>query len=774
MRNYFVLATTLAMLSACGGNDGSPSASASANKQAAAVNAVDATAASSASAAAAASADAADVQKEFKAAKTIPLGMKTTTPPLVIADPTLNLVSYTPPAPPAPVSTTTLSFGDFTSYLAPGSTDTWRAGASPSTITIDAPPTNGTGAGDKTVALASTYATASYEADVTVTAPVGTGAANAGFIVRTTNPSAGGPDSLTGYFIGLDTGSHSLVVGRQNNSWTNFIQYPVASVVGGSTHHLKVTTSGTAITVDLDGQRIVSVNDATNALPTVFQSGSFGLRRFGVGATFSNITIHTYPTVTSPSYDFSKVVGAVYTPSNAVNAIDFWENYDPEIVNRELTYAQTYGMNTIAVYLHYLVWANDRVAFLSKFENLLKIAARHGIKVSPIFYDDCWNANPQYGPQAAPIWGVHNSRWVQSPGTPVEQAYFQPSASNAAVTYKQNLASYITDFVAPHRNDPRIIFWETMNEPGCSGNGALQNTRAVLMNDARIAILNAGATQPINAPQVQEDEGSYFSDFYAFHPYGNPYTGPVNGSNISALNSETLQRGFPGTTGQTMPGIVANYGGTTGFIVWELMIGRTNTRFHWGQVPDAPATVEPATPFQGTIYPDGHPWQTSETQALTGGFDVKLPVLQVAYYNDPTFASAPVKTSITPLIDFDLNTERGTDSPDASAGVNATNYGVRWSGAIKATQDGTYTFSIDSDNVARLWINGVKVIDKKSATQGTASGKIWLAAKQRASIKVEYVHGTGAASMHLLWSNPSASNPGVLKIVPSDSLVTSS
>ncbi|NML35047.1 carbohydrate-binding protein [Paraburkholderia sp. G-4-1-8] len=765
---------TLAMLSACGGNDGSSNPATSADKQ---VNAIDATAASSASTASAASAaqvDASDVQKEFKAAKAIPVGMKTTTPPLVIADPTLNLAPYTPPAAPSPVSTTTLSFGDFTSYLAPGSASTWHPGSNASTIVIDAPPANGTGAGDKAVALAGTYATASYEADLTVSAPVGTGAANAGFIVRTTNPTAGGPDSLTGYYVGLDTGTHTVVVGRQNNNWTNFIQYPVASVVGGSTHHLKVTTSGNAILVDLDGQRVISVNDATNALPATFQKGSFGLRRFGVGASFSNITIHTYPTVTSPAYDFSKVVGAVYTPSNAVNAIDFWENYDPEIVNRELTYAQTYGMNTIAVYLHYLVWANDRVAFLSKFENLLKIAARHGIKVSPIFYDDCWDANPQYGPQAAPVWGVHNSRWVQSPGTPVEQAYFQPSAANSSITYKQSLASYITDFVAPHRNDPRIIFWETMNEPGCSGNGSLQNTRAVLMNDARIAILNAGATQPINAPQVQEDEGSYFSDFYAFHPYGNPYTGPVNGSSISALNSETLQRGFEGTAGQTMPGIVANYGGSTGFIVWELMIGRTNTRFHWGQVPDAPATVEPATPFQGTIYPDGHPWQTSETQALTGGFDVKLPVLQVAYYNDPTFAAAPVKTSITPLIDFDLNTERGTDSPDASAGINATNYGVRWTGAIKATQEGNYTFSIDSDNVARLWINGTRVIDKTSTAQGTASGKVHLAANQRASIKVEYVHGSGAASMHLLWSNPAAKSPDTLKIVPSDSLVTSS
>jgi hypothetical protein len=152
VRNYFVLAA-LAMLSACGGNDGSPNASASADRQ---VTAVDATAASAASAAAAASADAADMQKEFKAAMAIPVGMKTTTPPLVIADPTLNLAPYAPPTPSAPLSTTTLSFGDFTSYLAPGSASTWHPGASASTIAIDVPPANGTGAGDKAVALATT------------------------------------------------------------------------------------------------------------------------------------------------------------------------------------------------------------------------------------------------------------------------------------------------------------------------------------------------------------------------------------------------------------------------------------------------------------------------------------------------------------------------------------------------------------------------------------------------------------------------------------------
>ena len=31
-------------------------------------------------------------------------------------------------------------------------------------------------------------------------------------------------------------------------------------------------------------------------------------------------------------------------------------------------------------------------------------------------FDDCWNPNPQLGPQPEPIPGVHNSQWVQCPG----------------------------------------------------------------------------------------------------------------------------------------------------------------------------------------------------------------------------------------------------------------------------------------------------------------------------------------------------------------------
>jgi len=708
----------------------------------------------------------------------IVLGLKALPPNLVISEPTKT--PYVPPKPPAPLGKpVTLKFSDFTSYVSSGTTQGWEQGSTPETIMIPPQPNSSTGLGDKAVALANTYDTASYEADVTVGSSQAGDTGNAGFIVHVTNPSAGGFDTLTGYYVGLDVSGNQLTIGREDNSWTNFIEYPAAGVTPGSTHHLKVTTRGNALLVYLDNAQIIGINDATNNLKPAFLAGAFGLRRFGPSMSASNITINTYQKVTSPIYDFSKIVGAVYNPYSADNAIDFWNNYSPVEVDRELRYAEAYGMNTITVYLHYFSWLADRVGLLSKFENLLEIATNHGLKVAPIFYDDCWNYDPASGPQPPPVWGVHNSQWVESPGHPVEENYFSPISSSDSTTYKTSLQDYITDFASVHRNDPRILYWEIMNEPGCSGDGSMQERRAQLMNDGRMAILAAGATQPINSPQVQEDEGTYFSDFYAFHPYGG-YAGPINGSDVNALNTETLERGFNDAWGyafpMTMAGVVSNYGGTTGFLVWELMIGDTNTRFHWGQVPSNPATVEPAIPFQGTIYPDGHPWQTDEVQALTGNGYNSLPVLNVSYYNNTTFTGTPVKTSITPALSFDLNTYKGTNSPDASAGVLSTGYGIRWTGEIEDVQAALtagsgsqpFIFFLTSDDVARVWIDSTEVINKQSPGLATLAGQYKLTPNQPVPITVEYTHSsTNPASMHLYWMSPA--HKGAIQIVSTPS-----
>ncbi len=588
------------------------------------------------------------------------------------------------------------------------------------------------GPGFKSILTGSNYQSSTMEADITLS-----GGGDAGFIFRAKNV-ANGIDAYSGYYVGLSTAAKGVVLGRANNNWQQMIMYPFG-ITPNTNYHLKLVSSGKNIEVYVNNVHLISAAD------DAYMNGAAGLRAMNASAQFTNVTVTDNGNVAVPKFNFSSVKGAVYVPTNTVNYIEWWQNFDPVIVDREFAYAQTYGINTIAVYLHYLVWENNAADLLAKFDTVLRLADKHGMKVTPIFFDDCWDPNPHLGDQGAPVPGVHNSRWVQSPGNYVKQNYYN--------TYKPKVRQYVQDVVYAHLQDRRILLWEQTNEAGCNVGGLERDMSIILMNDARIAIKDTGTTIPVGSPTVQMQEPTFFSDFFSFHPYGGDYPGPY-GPNV--LNSESMNRGS-----QSVPGIVNAYGGTqTGYILWELMIGRSNTRFPWGSQPNSP---EPQTPFHGFIYPDGHPWSVPDVVALNGAL-ANMPVFRVDYFNG-NFATFK-KSSITPMIDFDLNTERGTASPDASAGVNETDYAIRWNGTIRPTASTTYTFYADSDNIARLWVGNNLIINKTNQGRGTVQANVDLNGSSDYQVKIEYVHGGGPSNMHVTWSAPSMERRPLTVIPP--------
>ena len=75
------------------------------------------------------------------------------------------------------------------------------------------------------------------------------------------------------------------------------------------------------------------------------------------------------------------------------------------------------------------------------------------------------------------------------------------------------------------------------------------------------------------------------------------------------LCTETLDR-----PGVDVPKLVKYFSARkTGWVLWELMIGRDNCRFPWGSPKGAP---EPTMPFHGLIYPDGQPWSQEDIKAI--------------------------------------------------------------------------------------------------------------------------------------------------------------
>jgi hypothetical protein len=444
------------------------------------------------------------------------------------------------------------------------------------------------------------------------------------------------------------------------------------------------------------------------------------------------------PTVADPAAadsttDWRWVQGMVFVPTTAVNEAQQWDEYDPVVNDRELHYASAYGVNVVRVYLHYYIYLKKKAAFLADIEDFLGRASKYGIRTEFVFFDDCWNQPPKELLSAdyrypAPIQGVHNSQWLVCPGDDVRNHYEQ---------HKLGLKSYVQDIVNAHRDDPRVVFWEIYNEPNKS------EATVRLEKDAAVWIKKTGTKIPATATD-KDFSGGPFSDFISWHEYG----GYDIFGDYRTLCTECMNR-----QGQSVPGIVSHFKGKVGYILWEFGIGRDNCRFAWGENREKPRKDEAVTPFHGVVYPDGHPWSLSDARALLADSYGKTPFFAVNYYRGASFTDL-AKRSVTPMIDFDLGTEVGTGSPDASVRVPVENYSLQYAGTVLAPASGSYSFTADSDGLVEVAVNGTMVVAKDSVGRGMSSGSIDLAANQACSVTVRYQHASGPTSLHITWSGP--------------------
>jgi hypothetical protein len=444
----------------------------------------------------------------------------------------------------------------------------------------------------------------------------------------------------------------------------------------------------------------------------------------------------------NPTYkaDWRWAHGAVFVPTSAINEAQMWDDYDPVINDRELHYASLYGINLVRVYLHYFIYLKDKERFLKNIEDFLSRADKYGIKVELVFFDDCWNepSKDVFKPRFKypnPLFGVHNSRWLLSPGREILKSYEKN---------RDSLKAYVQEIVKAHLNDPRISFWETYNEPHKETPGLLK-----LIKDAQDWVHETGSKIPVTATGGGFCGDSY-SDFLTWHNYSNDY--PLPKDPVHELNTECMCR-----KEQSIPGIIEHFKGKTGFIIWEFGIGRDDCRFYWGETAATPAADEHDKPFHGLVFADGHPWATEDIKAWLGNEAyAKLPVYHVTYFRDTDFKS-PAKESITPSIDFDLKDEIGYGSPDTSVHLAKDYYSIRWTGDIESQQTGAATLFVKSDGVVKVTVDGKAVIDTSKAGKGTSSevrGSVELAAGKATPITVDYIHETGPANIHLDWTPP--------------------
>ena len=135
--------------------------------------------------------------------------------------------------------------------------------------------------------------------------------------------------------------------------------------------------------------------------------------------------------------------------------------------------------------------------------------------------------------------------------------------------------------------------------------------------------------------------------------------------------------------------------------------------------------------------------------------------LMGSYYNNQQLSGTPV----TNRVDAEINFGWELDAPISC--VQSDHFSVAWSGEIQAQFSEPYTFTMESDDGARVWLDQRLIIDQWEEGPHTAtSAPVDLIAGQHYLLHVEYYDNLLNARAYLKWSSPSTSQ----QIVPQSQL----
>jgi hypothetical protein len=309
-----------------------------------------------------------------------------------------------------------------------------------------------------------------------------------------------------------------------------------------------------------------------------------------------------------PPFQTNSWIGSNYTPAYAANQIQMWHEFKPEVIDRELAAAvKHFGINTLRVYLHNLVYDYEKQVFLDRIEAFLKICDRHGIRPGFVFFDDCWNHSGITIDTPPAVDGRHNGRWA---------------ALQDVERKDENLPkfkAYVQAVIAAHREDKRVLWWEIYNEPN------MGNTFTLKVREAGYGwAKELNPTQPVIA--CWDDHP--WTDIVNAHNYTADFAGgwnaqadrnPAKGTVFTEAGARWFGK-KPASSGSPIEVIAwlrtrkAENKSVPGvYLCWELMVGNSNCRWYWGTPDGAP---EPAIPWCGLLWPDCTPVRYAEAEAV--------------------------------------------------------------------------------------------------------------------------------------------------------------
>jgi hypothetical protein len=322
------------------------------------------------------------------------------------------------------------------------------------------------------------------------------------------------------------------------------------------------------------------------------------------------------------------IVGCNFIPSTAVNQLEMWQrdSFDPETIDRELGWASECGFNAARVFLHDLLWQDSPDGLVGRMERFLDIAFSHGVSAMFVIFDGVWDPLPGSGPQRPPRPGVHNSRWVQSPGAELL----------ADVSRHSRLESYVKGVIGHFRDEPRVLAWDLFNEADNPNTGTYGETELPNKAGAAESLLRkafgwareANPSQPLTAgvwrgrvtgeevPSISRlmlDE----SDVISFHSYLDAERvrrriDELGSYERPLMLTEFLARGSGSTFEDILP--VAKERNVAAFC-WGLVRGKTQTVYPWDSWARSYA-AEPEPWFHDVLREDGSAYRDEEVALI--------------------------------------------------------------------------------------------------------------------------------------------------------------
>ena len=324
------------------------------------------------------------------------------------------------------------------------------------------------------------------------------------------------------------------------------------------------------------------------------------------------------------------LVGSNYVPASAINQLEMWQadTFDPKRIDLELGWAERLGMNTMRVFLHDLAYSQDPAGFKRRLDQFLEISARHKIRPMLVLFDSVWDPNPHSGKQREPRPGVHNSGWVQSPGS---KGLTDPSEH-------PRLEKYVKDVVGSFARDGRINSWDIWNEPDNRNGGdyakqdppnkveLIEKLLPMAFRWARSANpeqpltsgvwkgdwFKVGKLDPVE--QIQIDN----SDIVSFHSYepADEFTKRLEfllRYNRPIICTEYMARPRGSTFVAILP-IGKKY--NIGMINWGFVQGKSQTNYPWDSWEHPYVEYQPWIWFHDVFRTDGTPYLREETELI--------------------------------------------------------------------------------------------------------------------------------------------------------------